>query len=168
VSYCASAGLTAIPGDGRSSLHSCEQEPHTMTSTTISRCPGTVETRRTRPKPCPHAGHLRSIFIGGVARGLNPGELRVLGALTQIKVMRALLVVRTRIPRLVRSCAPLARCSVALGGLTVLEFCQLREDFHQFALNFLRIRAEFRRPLQQETDLRSCVGHSATEQQARL
>ena len=86
----------------------------------MSRCPGTVETRRTRPKPCPHTGHLRSISIDGVARGVNPGYVRVLGALTQIKVIRALLVVRIRIPRLVRSCAPLARCSSALGGLTGL------------------------------------------------
>jgi hypothetical protein len=59
-----------------------------MTSTTMSRCPGTVETRRTRPRPCPHAGHFRSIFIDGVARGINPGDLRIHGALTQIKVMR--------------------------------------------------------------------------------
>ena len=128
-----------------------------MTSTTMSRCPGTVETRRTRPRPCPHAGHLRSIFIDGVARGVNPGDLRVLGALTQIKVKRALLVVRIRIPRLVRSCAPLAGCLVALVGLTGLELRQLREDVHQFSLNFLRFCAEFPRPLQQETDLRLYV-----------
>jgi hypothetical protein len=86
----------------------------------MSRCPGTVETRRTRPKPCPHAGHLRSISIDGVARGVNPGYLRVLAALTQIKVMRALLVVRIRIPRFVGSCAPLAGCLVALVGVTGL------------------------------------------------
>jgi hypothetical protein len=155
VNYWASACLTAIPGDRRSSLHSWEHEPHTMTSTTMSRRPGTVETRRTRPTPCPHAGHFRSIFIDGVARGVNSGDLRILGALTQVKVMRGLLVVRIRIPRLVRSCAPLARGSVAL--VTGLEPGQLREDIHQFAVNFLRIRAKFRRPLQQETDLRSCV-----------
>ena len=123
----------------------------------MSRCPGTVETRRTRPKPCPHAGHLRSISIDGVARGVNPGYVRVLGALTQIKMIRALLVVRIRIPRLVRSCAPLAGCLVAFVGVTGLYLRQLREDIHQFALNFLRFRAKFRRPLQQEADLRSCV-----------
>jgi hypothetical protein len=123
----------------------------------MSRCPGTVETRRTRPKPCPHTGHLRSISIDGVARGVNPGYVRVLAALTQIKMMRALLVVRIRFPRLARSCAPLAGCLVALVGVTGLELRELREDIHQFALNFLRFRAEFRRPLQQETDLRSGV-----------
>jgi hypothetical protein len=63
VSYWASARLTTIPGDGRSSLHSWEQEPHTRRILRMSRCAGTVETRRTRPKPCPHAGHLRSTFI---------------------------------------------------------------------------------------------------------
>jgi len=71
--------------------------------------------------------------------------------------MRALLVVRIRIPRLVRSCAPLAGCLVAFVGVTGLYLRQLREDIHQFALNFLRFRAKFRRPLQQEADLRSCV-----------
>ena len=59
-SDAASRGSGMSDGERTSVFHSWEHEPHTMTSTTTSRRPGTVETRRARPKPCPHAGHLRS------------------------------------------------------------------------------------------------------------
>jgi hypothetical protein len=37
------------------------------------------------------------------------------------------------------------------------ELRDFREDFRQFALNFLRLRTEFRRARKQETDLRSRI-----------
>ena len=119
----------------------------------MSRCPGTVETRRTRPKPCPHEGHLRSMLIDGVTRDINSSDLRVLGALMRIKVKRELLVLGIRIPRLVRSGAPLVGGLVAFVRATGHELLDFREDFRQFPLDFLRLSAELGRPFQQRADL---------------
>jgi hypothetical protein len=85
VSYagCGESGEKS-DGDGTSLLHSCEQDPQTITMTTMSSRSGTVETRRARPRASPHAGHLRSTVIWGRPR-FSPDGPRVLATSPEIK-----------------------------------------------------------------------------------
>ena len=67
VSYwgCGLYGSTGWPCDLLSAVHSWAQEPQTITTTTMSLRPSTVDTCRAKAqRSFPHAGHLWSRVIG--------------------------------------------------------------------------------------------------------